>query len=198
MTQLFTKPTDAHLYLLPTSCHPRHTFLRIPYSQSLRIKRICSNNTDAQRHLHDLSNHLQKRGYNQDIITSAFERAENISREDLLKYKIKDKNERVPLVLTYYPKLAKTSSLIHKHLPTLHSSDRLKNVFPEPPLCSFRRTRNLKDLLVNVAIPIVHEDDPSTSHPPGFTKCPSKNVSSALSLMKALNFLAPSRVKHSL
>ena len=98
----------------------------------------------------------------------------NISREDLLKYKIKDKNERVPLVLTYHPKLAKTSSLIHKHLPTLHSSHRLKNVFPEPLLCSFRRTRNLKDLLVNAALPIVHEDDPSTSHPPGFTKCPSK------------------------
>ena len=96
VTQLFRAPNDAHLYLLPSSYHPRHTLSSInPYSQRLRIKRICSNNTDAQRHLYDLSDHLQKRGYNQDIITSAFGRAENTSREDLLKYKVKDKNPKL-------------------------------------------------------------------------------------------------------
>jgi hypothetical protein len=35
--------TDKHQYLSPQSCHPNHCTKSIPYSQALRIKRICSN-----------------------------------------------------------------------------------------------------------------------------------------------------------
>ena len=38
---LYTKPTDSHQYLLPTSCHPPHCSKNIPYSLALRIRRIC-------------------------------------------------------------------------------------------------------------------------------------------------------------
>ncbi|KAJ1088372.1 hypothetical protein NDU88_001529 [Pleurodeles waltl] len=37
ITDLYHKPTDIHLYLNWTSCHPRHTKLSIIYSQALRI-----------------------------------------------------------------------------------------------------------------------------------------------------------------
>ena len=42
-TDLYTKPTDKHQYLLITSCHPNHTKRCIPYSLALRLRRICSN-----------------------------------------------------------------------------------------------------------------------------------------------------------
>ena len=41
-TDLYTKPTDTHAYLLPSSSHPKHTFRSIAYSQALRVRRICS------------------------------------------------------------------------------------------------------------------------------------------------------------
>ena len=41
-TDLFSKPTDAHRFIPPTSCHPRHIFRSIVYSGALRIRRICS------------------------------------------------------------------------------------------------------------------------------------------------------------
>ena len=41
-TDLYTKPTDTHQYLLPTSCHPKHCCKNIPYSLALRLRRICS------------------------------------------------------------------------------------------------------------------------------------------------------------
>ncbi len=41
-TDLYTKPTDTHQYLSPRSCHPRHCTSSIPYSQSFRLRRICS------------------------------------------------------------------------------------------------------------------------------------------------------------
>ena len=42
-TDLYTKPTDKHQYLLISSCHPQHTKRSIPYSLELRLRRICSN-----------------------------------------------------------------------------------------------------------------------------------------------------------
>ena len=41
-TDLHTKPTEKHQYLLKTSCHPNHTKKAIPFSLFLRIRRICS------------------------------------------------------------------------------------------------------------------------------------------------------------
>ena len=41
-TDLHTKPTDAHLYLHYTSYHPQHQKKSIPYSQAVRLRRICS------------------------------------------------------------------------------------------------------------------------------------------------------------
>ena len=43
-TDLFVKPTDTHQFLDPTSCHPYHCKKGIPYSQTLRLNRICSDN----------------------------------------------------------------------------------------------------------------------------------------------------------
>ena len=41
-TDLRTKPTDQHQYLLKSSCHPAHTKRTIPFSLTLRLRRICS------------------------------------------------------------------------------------------------------------------------------------------------------------
>ena len=41
-TDLHVKPTSWHQYLHTKSCHPKHSKTAIPYSQALRIKRICS------------------------------------------------------------------------------------------------------------------------------------------------------------
>ena len=57
-------------------------------------------------------------------------------------------NKRVPFVVTYHPSLGNLSSFLHKHLPTLHSSEKMKKVFPEPPVVSFKKPKNLKDHLV--------------------------------------------------
>jgi hypothetical protein len=41
-TDLYSKPTDKHQYLSPSSCLPKHCFTSIPFSQAIRVKRICS------------------------------------------------------------------------------------------------------------------------------------------------------------
>ena len=55
-TDLYTKPTDTHQYLQATSCHPNHTKKGIPYSQALRILRICSDLDKAKERCDELTN----------------------------------------------------------------------------------------------------------------------------------------------
>ena len=44
-TDLCVKETDTNQYLHPSLCHPYNCIKLIPYSQALRLNRICSNNT---------------------------------------------------------------------------------------------------------------------------------------------------------
>ena len=62
-TDLYVKPTNMHQYLLATSCHPNHTKRSIPYSQALRILRICSNIETARSRCTELVDCLVKCDY---------------------------------------------------------------------------------------------------------------------------------------
>ena len=53
-TDLFVKPTDTHQFLDPTSSHPYHCKKGIPYSQALRLNRICSDNANFDERCIDL------------------------------------------------------------------------------------------------------------------------------------------------
>ena len=83
-TEIFTKPTDSHLYLLPSSCHPRHVTNNLPYSLALRIKRICSTDIFFQKHIEQLKLQLIKRNYKITDIDRSIQRINDIPREDLL------------------------------------------------------------------------------------------------------------------
>ena len=41
-TDIYSKPTDSHLYLPPSSSHPKHVFQAIPFGVTTRLKRNCS------------------------------------------------------------------------------------------------------------------------------------------------------------
>jgi len=49
-TDLYTKPTDKHLYLHMESSHPEATKKAIPYGLGVRVKRICSEESNYRKH----------------------------------------------------------------------------------------------------------------------------------------------------
>ncbi|XP_072041052.1 uncharacterized protein [Amphiura filiformis] len=132
-TSLYSKPTDKHTYLLPSSCHPPHTFSGIPYSQALRVRRICSDPEEEDRHLNNLRSNLLKRAYDPNTIDKQIGKAKQQDRKSLLTYKPKKKMDRVPLVTTYNPAFNNIRSIISRHLHILDADDRLKQIFPLPP-----------------------------------------------------------------
>jgi hypothetical protein len=57
-TDLYCKPTDAHNYLLFTSSHPKHLMRSRPYSQFLRLRRICSKIEDFDKNAIMIGHHF--------------------------------------------------------------------------------------------------------------------------------------------
>ena len=84
VTDLFTKPTDTHQLLHHTSCHPGHTKKGIPYSQALRIKRICSEDRSFDRRVGVLKGWLVNSGYKEGEVDQQIERVryDNVCNDD--------------------------------------------------------------------------------------------------------------------
>ena len=148
-TDLYTKPTDKHQYLLQSSCHPLHTKRAIPFSLALRLRRICSSDDSFTLRANELIKYLNDRGYNLSFLKKETQRVHAITRNETLKPSQTTTNQpsRVPLVITYNPTLRSISSIIQKHFKILSSSPRC-NIFQTTPLVAFRQTDNLSDILV--------------------------------------------------
>ena len=101
-TDLHIKATDTHQYLHRDSCHHGHCKRGIPYSQALRIHRICSKTEDYVRRTWELRGFLINQGYNEDEVQQQIDRAIGLNRDTLLGLKkTKAPLERVPLIVTY-------------------------------------------------------------------------------------------------
>ena len=151
-TDLYSKPTYTNQYLLPSSCHPPHVTKSIPYSQALRIRRICSTDKSLEKRLGQLKHHLKRRGYKQSIIKKSFIKAHNISRSSLLQYKEEKKCKRTPCVFTYHLYLRNSFISIREHWISVEKNSKLSKIFPQPPMVAFKQPSSLRNLLVRAEI----------------------------------------------
>ena len=82
-TDLYVKPTDSHQYLQSSSCHPFHCKKGIPYSQALRLNRICSETSSFDKRCNDFERFLLERGYSSKLVQKELLRARKIPRNEL-------------------------------------------------------------------------------------------------------------------
>ena len=122
ITSLFVKPTDRHQYLHYSSCHPEHTKRSIIYSQTLRLKRLCSLERDFKEKLSEMKSWFLKRGNPERIIDYEMEKVN--FRENKKKSGI-NKRKGVPVVVTYHPKLKNLSKIIKDNLYLLYMNDEV-------------------------------------------------------------------------
>ena len=96
-TAIYNKPTDRKAYLHAKSYHPRRTKEAIAYSQALRMRRICSDQTDFERESEKLLKELVERGHDEKTTKTNIEKANQLDRSKLLEHKRKERNSRIPL-----------------------------------------------------------------------------------------------------
>ena len=148
-TELYYKTTASHNYLQKTSNHPSHTIVSNPYSQFLRIRRICSRLEEYRKHGKTFIDFYLRRGYSYKRLTKTFMEVEKLERVTLLQKTKKNlNNDRVPFVLTWHRRFKTVPSMIsnlYKEAATRFPS--FKETFPEPPIVSYRRPKNIYENL---------------------------------------------------
>ena len=124
-TGLYTKPTDAHMYLHYDSYHPAHQRKSIPYSQAIRLRRVCSTPQRFMEATDQLLKNLTLRGYPKTLVKSAINRAAHKDRTSLLKTQEKlptTGNKPIPLIINYNPHNPSITKILNINKRILASS----------------------------------------------------------------------------
>eukprot|EP00745_Piridium_sociabile_P023737 TRINITY_DN3707_c0_g1_i1.p1 TRINITY_DN3707_c0_g1~~TRINITY_DN3707_c0_g1_i1.p1 ORF type:complete len:909 (-),score=150.62 TRINITY_DN3707_c0_g1_i1:630-3356(-) len=154
LTTVFYKDTDSHSYLTFSSSHPTSCRESIPYSQFLRLRRLCSDDADFQQQARQMTTFFTSRGYPIDIVREALKRASSVSRSQLissLTVTRKQATDRTILTLVYHPHNIPVKNILVKNFNILQQDQRLKDVFSKPPLVAYMKDTTLKDHLVHSA-----------------------------------------------
>ncbi|XP_070208302.1 uncharacterized protein [Littorina saxatilis] len=171
-TDLHVKPTDAAMILPFHSCHPRHCPRSIPYSQCLRLRRICSDEETFRSRCTELKGKLEKRGYPTGLINAAVETVGARSRDSVLQYvnSNQPKADRVPFVIRHNPSNPPLGRWLKGFMPVLHTSARMKKAVPNPPIVGERNCYNIRNLLMPSGLPPSQNLTPVSSA--GCHSCP--------------------------
>ena len=113
ITDLFVKPTDTHQYLHASSCHVYHSKRAIPYSQTLRLNRICSDGVFFDKRCNELEKWLGKRGYSDKMVRQQILRARKFGRNELLNKERNSPSEnKLVLNITYHPAYSRVKEVL--------------------------------------------------------------------------------------
>ena len=156
---LCCKPTDTHNYLLYTSCHPWTCKNAIPYSQFLRIRRICNDEQTFIKRAPQMAAHFFRRGYDHDNIHTSIIKAWRTDQDSLLQPQTTnstDTDNPLLLITTNYPDLNPISSIVDNNWDLLCKNTSTHWLYDKNFKKGLRRlpkgAPNLKDMLVNAKL----------------------------------------------
>ncbi len=192
-TDLYCKPTDSHNYLHFNSAHPEHNKTSLPYSQYLRLKRICTRDEDFLRHSRMITFHFVRRGHPKKLLLDAFNRVNDLDRMTLLEQPRKEQEEgdTIFLITTYIPGFSGLRDIVQKNWGILSRSSTTKRLSEHRSIHGYRRPKNLQDSLVRAKLPKVSSEMASIKQPNCETrnKCNTKNCKYCTILLKIVVFV---------
>ena len=180
ITTIHYKETDSHSYLNYSSSHPVRCKNSIPYSQFLRLRRICSEEEDFRTSSEEMTSFFIRRGYPPAVVNQALQRVKSTPRESTINSNTAPSTEEqaVPLVLTYHPRNTQVGEIMTRNFALLKSDPDNKDIFqPVRILCAYRCDNNLRDILVKSSLQTTGPTDgESGTFPCGLWPSPLRNL----------------------
>ena len=177
-------------YLLPSSSHPSHDKNFIPYSQFLRLRSLCSDDSDFSNKSKEMCQFFEKLGYPASVIQAAHHRAQQIDRQSALQTSQKEKNDRIPFTLTFHPHNNPVKAIIFYNFRILQNDPETGAIFSQQPLISFKRDKNVGNFLVRSTFKTIEK--------PGTFKCHACDAKLVLSFKTLTKYRALSYLLRSL
>ena len=146
LTKVYHKKTDQKQYLHHKSSHPKNQKDVVPYGLLIRARRICSKDKDFKKEATNIITSLLKRGYPDQILLTAFNRAWSKLQEELLKSPKKIEDRRIRLITTYNQRNPPMKQLLLKFTDWLDKTK--KDISRKDLQTVYKKARNLRQLLV--------------------------------------------------
>ena len=119
----------------------------------------------------EFAGYLLNRGYPFKLIDKYFNKVQPIDRGRLLLYRSRVESKRIPLTITYNPKLSHLLKRIKTSWNNLSLDPSIKDVFNEPPVIAFRQPPNLRSLLVHTRLNPSPDTPTGGNSPCGNNRC---------------------------
>ena len=151
VTEVYVKSTNIYQYVEYSSCHPKPCKDGIPFSQCKRYRRIISDDAKFSESVSQLRDFFLERNYTANVVDQALDKVSSLSQDQALHTSEKSHNKSIiPFVVEYNPSLPKIGLIINKYwdLLQLSQKDSVKNVHAYKSILAFKRSRNLRDFLV--------------------------------------------------
>ena len=158
-TDLYCKPTDTHSYLRYNSCHPKHVMSGLPYSQFLRLRRICSKPSDFYKHSISMVRDFVDRDYPAHKVLQSLLQVATLKREEILNPATcietdEDKGITLFLITEFNPTNPPLQKIVQKHWPILGRSSATRPLVKAKIVYGFRRPDNIRDKIIRAKLPI--------------------------------------------
>uniref|UniRef100_A0A8C5N1Z7 Reverse transcriptase domain-containing protein n=1 Tax=Leptobrachium leishanense TaxID=445787 RepID=A0A8C5N1Z7_9ANUR len=148
-TTLYRKETATNNLLNWSSFHPKSLRLGIPYGQYLRLKRICSSETEYEKQAKTLQKNFKEKGYPNRVLKQAYQKAAYHSRETLLQDPPKTNSNQIRCIGNFDTGNNLVKDIMDRYWPLLTLDPHLKESVGPHATITNRRCRNLKDMLVH-------------------------------------------------
>ena len=99
-----------------SSSHPSHVKNSISYSQFLRLRRLCGEDSDFSLKLEEMCDFFDKRGYPASVFQAGHHRAQQIDWQSALQTSQKENNNRITFTLAFHPHSHTVKSITLKTL----------------------------------------------------------------------------------
>ena len=151
-TSMYSKPSDTHAYLMPSSCHPTHICKNIPQGVMKRVRRNCSEESVRKETYIEYKQYLLLRNYDKELIEEAIQLAEATPRERLFGLDLDTNNPRkprkFPAIIKFNPRLPPLSKFIHENLHILDLTPETKKLFNKDTVfVSYKTEQNILSMI---------------------------------------------------
>ena len=139
-TNFYYKPADGHQYLHYYPCHAEHINRSIVFSQTVRLRRICSEKND-------LDSNVKKRGDPEQLIKAQMVRAFQFASNNNTNNSKQENETGVPLVTKYHRRFKNQNSFTKRNIQYFYVEQEVKNIYTHAPFISFRSARKFKEFV---------------------------------------------------
>ena len=118
--------------------HPHHCKTSIAYSEALRFRRICSEDSDFSSYARNLKRHFCAQGHGARAVQQTINKVYSFPKSEVIKQKSYNQEtaDRISLVTTFHPNLPSLCNILHDNHHILHTSDSLQQAVPNAPILS--------------------------------------------------------------